>query len=185
MFKLFTAPTARSSESRGGPESTLVTPAKAAPSGMGGTASRKQILALALKETLLRNGVPSSWLGIEFFRTMDRAGARTDGIHVRLLVRDGHPDLPARMLALERDFRRRVTFIDYRAPEWLQGISWQFELPEEAQALDAPPAGQRAIPASGSTDGQDDGPLPVSRGTRARQQDSRGLTFASTEPAPL
>lgn len=186
MFKLFSARSPSPPETRAGQESTLGTPSRQPTSGMGGTTSRKQMLALVLRETLLRNGVPASWVGMEFFRTMDRAGSRTDGIHVRLVVRDGHPDLPARMLVLERDFRRRVQLIDYRAVEWLQGVSWQFELPEEeeqAAAAWTAPAAER--PAAAPARVEEDGPLLISRGARARQQDARGLTFASTEPAPL
>ncbi|HEY0824974.1 MAG TPA: hypothetical protein VGD76_14395 [Ramlibacter sp.] len=129
------------------------------PSTVGGTASRKQLLAVVLRETLIRNGVPASWLGIEFFRTMDREGARTGGIHVRLLVQDAHSAVAARMVELERDFRRRVALIDYRAHEWLQGVSWQFELPD------------------------DDGAQPTS--ALPRGEAARGGTLAPTQPAPL
>jgi hypothetical protein len=185
MFKLFSARSPSPPETRAGQESSLGTPTRQPSSGMGGTTSRKQMLALVLRETLLRNGVPASWVGMEFFRTMDRAGSRTDGIHVRLVVRDGHPDLPARMLVLERDFRRRINLIDYRAVEWLQGVSWQFELPEEEQAAAAWAAPAAVRPVAAPAGAEEDGPLLISRGTRARQQDARGLTFASTEPAPL
>jgi len=142
----------------------MVAPSRTANPASGGTASRKQILALMLRETLIRGGLPADALGIEFFRTVDRAGTRNDGIHVRLLVRDGHPGLPARMPALERDFRRRVAFIDERAGEWLQGVSWQFELLQEELA-------------------------PGARGERPPAMRPReafhAQTFSSTEPAPL
>lgn len=140
------------------------------PSSIGGTASRKQLLAVVLRETLLRNGVPSDALGMQFFRTIDRAGARTDGIHVRLVVRDGNPELPSCMLALERDFRRRVALIDYRAGEWLQGVTWQFELPEDAPAADLSPVRRGDAQAHGAARP----PAP-----------SPSHTYAFTEPAPL
>ena len=130
------------------------------PASVGGTASRKQLLAVVLRETLLHGGVPRDWLAMEFFRTMDKAGARSDGIHVRLIVRDGHADLPARMVAIERDFRRRVGLVDYRAGEWLQGVSWQFDLPD------------------------DDEPAAV-RWPRLRDQSRSTHTYASTQPAAL
>lgn len=144
-----------------------------ATSSIGGTASRKQLLAVVLKETLLRNNVPAAWIGIEFFRTMDRSGARTDGIHVRLLVREGQPELSGRLLALERDFRKRLTVIDHQAIEWLQGVSWQFELPEQDPLADAAPAAA-GDPAS-----------PPVRDAKGRRQDAREFTYASTAPAPL
>jgi hypothetical protein len=144
-----------------------------ASSSIGGTASRKQLLAVVLKETLLRNNVPATWIGIEFFRTMDRSGARTDGIHVRLLVREDQPELPARLLALERDFRKRLTVIDHQAIEWLQGVSWQFEVPQEDPLADAAPAA-----------GEERAKAPV-RAAKPRRQDAREFTYASTAPAPL
>jgi len=169
MFKVFTALSASLRGSRrdaAAPDGV----ATRVPSGIGGTASRKQMLAVVLRETLLRNNVPNGSVGLEFFRTIDRTGARTDGIHVRLIVRDGHPDLPSCMLALERDFRRRVALIDYRATEWLQGVTWQFELPEEATAPGLAPAAGRPAPQRSA--------VPAS--TR-----SQGATYAFTEPAPL
>ena len=160
-------------------------------SGVGGTASRKQMLAIVLRETLLRNTVPSGCVGMEFFRTMDRSGARTDGIHVRLVLRDLHDELAGRIVALERDFRRRLTAIDWRAAEWLQGVSWQLELPEEQEAADAgtaanDPAAARAAGAAIRTRPSlaGDGPA-MSRARNAREEDARGLTYKSTEPAPL
>lgn len=143
-----------------------------ATSSIGGTASRKQLLAVVLKETLLRNNVPAAWIGIEFFRTMDRTGARTDGIHVRLLVREDQPGLPARLLALERDFRKRLTVIDHQVIEWLQGVSWQFDVPDEEPLADAASAAARAQ-------------APQAVDSKPRRQEAREFTYASTAPAPL
>lgn len=57
MFRLFTAP---SEQPRRAPDTHAPTEA---PSTVGGTASRKQMLAVVLKETLIRSGVPPSrWL---------------------------------------------------------------------------------------------------------------------------
>lgn len=167
MLRLFTGLSGRLRESRRGGISTSGDVPTRAPSSIGGTASRKQLLAVVLRETLLRNSVPNDALGMEFFRTIDRAGARTDGIHVRLVVRDGHPHLPSRMLALEQDFRRRVALIDYRASEWLQGVTWQFELPEEA------PAPARVSAAAQPRVALSSSPRPATQ------------TYAFTEPAPL
>lgn len=156
---------------RGRPEDASGAPSRSSrmstqdPSSAGGTASRKQMLALVLRETLRHNDVPREWLGMEFFRTMDRSGARTDGIHVRLVVRDGHPALPARMVALERDFRRRVSLIDYRASSWLQGVSWQFDL---AEADEPAPS-----------------PAPVRVRPNLQEQRFAVHTYAATAPAQL
>jgi hypothetical protein len=159
-------------------------------SGVGGTASRKQMLAVVLRETLLRNTVPSGCVGMEFFRTMDRSGARNDGIHVRLVLRDLHEELAGRIVALERDFRRRLTAIDWRAAEWLQGVSWQMEFPEEHEAADADtaandPAAARAAGAAIRTRPSlaGDGPA-MARARNAREEDARGLTRTSPPNPP-
>jgi hypothetical protein len=172
ILGLFTAPFEGLRKSRSAAKSRDEVPTRLPSSSIGGTASRKQLLAIVLRETLLRNSIPVAWLGIEFFRTTDRSGTRTDGIHVRLMVRDGHPELPRSMVALERDFRRRVGLIDYRAPEWLQGVSWQFELPDEDAAFPGDAVAQDG-------DAAPDSAPPV------RQHHSYGHTFTSTEPAPL
>lgn len=182
----------RSDAQDSGPSTTASEAVTRAPtSGMGGTASRKQLLAVVLRETLLRNAVPNGCLGMEFFRTMDRSGARTDGIHVRLVVRDLHEELASRMVALERDFRRRLTVIDWRAADWLQGVSWQLDLPEadESYAAAAAAIGATVAPddpgrAGAGRSAANDG-LLVSRGRNARERDTDGVTYASTEPAPL
>jgi hypothetical protein len=171
---LFTAPFEGLRKSRIAANSRDEVPTKLPSSSIGGTASRKQLLAIVLRETLLRNSIPVAWVGIEFFRTNDRSGTRTDGIHVRLMVRDGHAELPRSMVALERDFRRRVGLIDYRTPEWLQGVSWQFELPDEEQ--DAEFAGDCV------GDHEEVAPRPA---PALHQHPSYGRTFTSTEPASL
>lgn len=166
MLTLFTSWLPRRRTPATGPDTSADTRARTAGSSIGGTASRKQMLAVVLRETLLRNNLPSTCIGMEFFRTTERAGPRTNGIHVRLLVREAHPELPQSMLALERDFRRRLVLVDYRAPEWLQGVSWQFDLP------DALPGGEVA--------GRARQPVLLQEGTRGFPR-----TFTSTEPAPL
>jgi hypothetical protein len=171
MFKLFAALPEKLRASHNAPDTGKRPNAS---SSIGGTASRKQLLAVVLKETLVRNKVPATWVGIEFFRTMDRSGTRTDGIHVRLLLREDQPELAARMLGLERDFRRRLTIIDHQAIEWLQGVSWQFDVPEEdplagpADAM-AAPRQQQAAP---------------SLRTRERRP-APEFTYAHTSPAAL
>jgi hypothetical protein len=140
-----------------------------------GTASRKQLLAVVLKETLLRNQVPTGCLRMEFFRTLDKAGARSQGIHVRLAVREWHPNLPARMLPLERDFRRRLGLLDYRAAEWLQGITWQFDVADDMPLTDSVDAGT-SVPAAARV---------TLRPRAAEERAFAGATYAYTEPAPL
>jgi hypothetical protein len=174
-----------------GPASSNEALTRGPTSGVGGTASRKQLLAPVLRETLLRNAVPNGCVGMEFFRTMDRSGARTDGIHVRLVLRDLHDELAGRIVALERDFRRRLTLIDWRAAEWLQGVSWQMELPDddampEAAASENAPASARAAASAirARPAPAEDRPV-LSRGRNAREEDAQGRTYKSTEPAPL
>lgn len=163
---------------------------RAPASGVGGTASRKQLLAIVLRETLLRNAVPNDSVGMEFFRTMDRSGARTDGIHVRLVLRDLHDELAGRIVALERDFRKRLAAIDWRAAEWLQGVSWQLDLPQDeatAPGTDAATHPAMARAAAAAIRSRPLGEDAAWRGRRSnlREEDAQGRTYNSTEPAPL
>ena len=129
------------------------------PSTRGGSASRKQLVEVMFRETLIRNSIPAPWLEMKFFRTLDAQGVRTGGIQVRLVVHDGHSFVTARMVELERDLRRRIALIDCRAQEWLQGVSWQLDLPRDDSAVTAVP-------------------LPSSEA-------AHGFTLAPTRPAPL
>lgn len=144
---LFAAGTSTGATSRA--QEAPAPPQRAAASASAERITRKELLTVVLRETLLRNGIPAPWIGAQFLRCVDRtATTQATGVHARLLVRHWHPRLPSCLWTLQRDFCRRVTLVDYRSADWLQGVSWQFQLPEGTELPPLPPASSWTTPAA-------------------------------------
>lgn len=88
---------------------------------------RKDLLKLALRETLSRNGIPQAWLAADMLRTTTNA-KREHGLHVRFVLRAWEPRLVLHGPALEQEFMQRLLQLDPQADGWLMGFSWQFAL---------------------------------------------------------
>ena len=88
-------------------------------------ALRCDMLQLVLRETMRRHGIPSSWIEC---RTMSLIGhgARA-GLHVQLIVRQGHGRLLTCIPAFQSGFLAGIEQFEPRAAEWLFSLSWQFE----------------------------------------------------------
>jgi hypothetical protein len=102
-------------------------------------ATQKEALRHGLRETLLRNGIPGSWISMDTQRSMHATG--TPGIHARLKVHKWDERLVACMVSLERDFLRRLSLLDVHRADWLRGVSWQFELADDAPCRPLPHPG--------------------------------------------
>lgn len=96
--------------------------------------ARRDLVRLALKDTLNRAGIPTSWIGIDLLTATSRG--REPGIHARLLIKHTDPRLMLHAVAIEGSLRKRVTGLDPDSPSWFMGMSWQFPV----QAEDAVPA---------------------------------------------
>lgn len=103
------------------------------------TAHRRDVLRLALRETLNWHGIPVAWIGAEVLVATSRG--RPAGIHWRLLVRHWEPRLLTHGVALEHSLVRRALMLDPMATDWLVGISWQFALEDESQCPPMPHPG--------------------------------------------
>lgn len=101
-------------------------------------AIRKDVLKVALRETLLRHGIPSAWLSADVLRTS--TPRHEDGLHVRFLVRHWDARLPQFGPALQQEFMHRLLMLDPKAGDWLMGFSWQFALPDPSLCPALPPA---------------------------------------------
>jgi hypothetical protein len=115
---------------------------------------RKDLLKLALRETLSRNGIPQAWLTADMLRTT--SATRDQGLHVRFILRSWEPRVVLHGPALEQDFMERLLLLDPQAREWLMGFSWQFALPDAGACPPLPhPAAwtepSRPAPAEGPT----------------------------------
>lgn len=87
---------------------------------------RKDLLRVALRETLTRNGIPPNWVSADMLRT--NTAKKESGMHVRFLVRHWEPRLMLHGVALEQDFTQRLLTLDPQAESWLMGFSWQFAM---------------------------------------------------------
>lgn len=173
-------------------------------------AVRKELLRLVLRETLKYNGFPGSWITAESL--VATSSRREAGIHVRLVVKHWDARFPEYMVAFQHNFETRLLTLDPLAGNWLMGVSWQYDLPAEAQwpSLPAPATWAEAVPEE-----PEEAMIPqatvVSRRTKAdleremAEEDKRfrvsgtdfqpteafdpgsraGGAFGATEPAPL
>lgn len=97
----------------------------AVPAPTGRDATRRELISMAVRDTLRKNGIPHEWVGVE---TGPAATARKErGMHLRLVVRHWHAALPGCVVALQRSVSARVARLDPLSCEWLVGISWKFE----------------------------------------------------------
>lgn len=200
--------TARPRNSRPPPASTQFEASQMSP---GSTNSvRKDLLKLALRDMLMRNGIPQAWVSADMLRTS--SPRREPGLHVRFLVRRWEPRLMLHGPALEQEFTNRLLMLDPQAADWLMGFSWQFALDDASACPPLPHPGAWTAPQA--TAGQPqaearvtkpgdiiEGPVVIPRSpdsVRAeleqmlsvrdedhKRQTQGGDTFAPTRPATL
>lgn len=102
-----------------------------APPASSSSAARSamhEILRLALRDSLLRNGIPPKWISAEGLRSQDASGAQS--LHVRLRIHHWDVRLLGCLDALQAEFLRRTQLLDGARVLKLQGVSWMFDLPD-------------------------------------------------------
>lgn len=170
------------------------------------SAARRDLLRVALRDTINRHGIPATWIGAETLVTTSR-GVAQKGIHWRLLIKHWDPELLSYGVPFQQSLMNRLVTLDATAGTWLMGISWQFALPDEsvcppmpqrAWAAEAKAAAQPAkavtVPTAAAT------PAPVQPAATANAKANleqvfaardaqlkggAGDKFQTTEPAPL
>ncbi|WP_298923294.1 hypothetical protein [uncultured Ramlibacter sp.] len=100
------------------------------------SATRKELLRVVLRDTLIKHGIPSTWIGAEMLATS--GGGREPGMHLRLLVRHWDPRLLTYSVAFQNSLRQRIAVFDPTALNWFSGLSWQFSLSDESACPDMP-----------------------------------------------
>jgi len=140
------APRGNGAKKESAPASRTGAASRASPDATSAHAIRKDVLKLALRETLLRNGIPGAWLTADVLRTPTLR--KEPGLHVRFQVRHWDERLPQFGPALQQEFTQRLLMLDPRASDWLMGFSWQFALPEATACPPLPPAGSWTAPPS-------------------------------------
>src|SRR5688572_11200099 len=87
-------------------QSTQFGPSQSAQGAPSVHSVRKDILRVALRDMMLRNGMPSTWLSAEMLRTT--SSKKEAGMHMRFVVRHWEPRLMLHGPALEKDFTQRL-----------------------------------------------------------------------------
>jgi hypothetical protein len=96
------------------------------PSGAGARdAARRELVALAVRDTLRKHGIPADWITSEAGPAL--TARRERGIQLRLVLRHWHPALPTCVVALQKSVVARLASLDPLCSDWLVGVAWKFE----------------------------------------------------------
>lgn len=87
--------------------------------------TRRQLLAMALRDTLKRNDLAADCITAE--GVAGGMAGRDRGMHVQLIFSEWQPGLLSYVVALEQAFRATLRRLDPLSPTWMLGITWRFE----------------------------------------------------------
>lgn len=105
--------------------------------GQNHDGGRRQLLAIAVRDTLRRHGIPATWITLEPRPSSTRGRRR--GMHMRLVIREWDSRLPPYMVALESEIASGVRRMDPLSSAWLTGVSWRFDLVDNQHCPKLPP----------------------------------------------
>ncbi len=89
-------------------------------------AARREVVAIALRDTLRKHGIPGTWVAAEASPAMTLRRER--GMHMRLMLREWQPELLAYAVPLQETVKARIFRLDPSSAGWLTGLSWNFDL---------------------------------------------------------
>lgn len=101
-------------------------------------ATRQEVLRMAVRDTLRRHGLPSHWIFAEMHPALTRSRVR--GLHLRLVLREGAPELLPYTVALQKAILARLMRLDPLSPNWIAGITWKFDVADDRVCPALPPA---------------------------------------------
>jgi len=110
------------------------------------SATRRELVQVALRENMRRHAIPSDWLECRILPVVKRN--RRSGMHVQLVVRQGQASLLTYVPAFQSGLMAEIERFDARAWDWLLSISWQFEGISASSGGDLPGAGQWQVGAA-------------------------------------
>jgi hypothetical protein len=88
-------------------------------------APRREMVHVVLRDTMRQHGIPSDWIDCGILSVVNENA--TTGMHVHLIVRQGHDRMLAYVPAFQSAFMTGITKFEPRASDWLHSLSWQFE----------------------------------------------------------
>jgi hypothetical protein len=87
-------------------------------------APRRDLVKLALRETMRKNGIPSDWMDCRALSVLTKS--HKSGMHVQFLVRKGDHQLLDWVHAFQESFWDQVLRTDPTAKDWLFSVGWEF-----------------------------------------------------------
>ena len=157
----------------------------------GRDATRRELVSMAVRDTLRRHGIPAEWIAAEASPVLTARKER--GIHLRFVLRHWHPALPGCVVALQKNVCARLARLDPLSCEWLVGVSWKFEPADDrlCPALPEPAywCAERPLPAElaerrrAAADSRDTLKRLLGRGDEAfAGRAGTGNEFSATQP---
>lgn len=146
--------------------------------------TRREIVLMAVRDTLRKNAVPPNAVTAEVLPAATSSKAR--GVHLRLVVKDPEARLMPFAQAFQVAVQTRIRRLDPLSVQWLAGVSWVIEASgQEIPPL--PPASYWQVPRPWAAQGA---PEPGARArldrifesTDAASPASRPPDFAPTLP---
>lgn len=129
-------------------------------------APRRELVQVVLRDTMRRHGIPSDWIECRILSVVSQSSAV--GMHVTLVVRQGHDRLLAYVPAFQTSYRHAIEVFEPKSTDWLLSLSWQFEgmtsqaqMPEPGSWSGAAPATAAAAAAAAAVPTQPQGLVGV------------------------
>jgi len=88
-------------------------------------APRRELVQVVLRDTMRRHGIPSDWIDCRILSVVSRSSM--SGMHVHLIVRQGHDRLLNYIPAFQGSFMSAIQKFEPRVQDWLFSLSWQFD----------------------------------------------------------
>lgn len=95
------------------------------PDGGSKNAPRRELVHVVLRDTMRQHGIPTDWMDCAILSVV--AANTTTGMHVHLIVRNGHDRLLTYVPAFQSSFMAGIAKFEPRFSDWLLSLSWQFE----------------------------------------------------------
>lgn len=99
---------------------------------------RRDLVRIALRETMRHHGIPSDWIDCRTLSVLTRQ--HKSGMHVQFLVRKSDQQLLPFVHAFQEGFWREILRTDPRAKDWLFSVGWEFYGQSVAQGFSPMPA---------------------------------------------
>ena len=88
-------------------------------------APRRELVHMALRETVRRHSIPSDWIDCRILSVLTRK--HKAGMHVQFIILKGEEQLLEYVHAFQESFLRELEKYDSKPRVWLFSVGWQFE----------------------------------------------------------